>query len=575
MAEAGGPVTIHTILQILRRRDLEGRRHFHSRMIEDTRAAAMEWLRRLPLLVGFIGLYVALDAASFIHPLHGLNITPWNPAPALGLVLVVRLGRIAWLPLTIAVVVAELAMRRGGLPTWQALVPALVLAGGYFLLGRVLARRLAAASLLNVRRTLFAWWWRVAVGTLLISVVYLFALRVVGLLPPARWWIGLLRFWVGDGVGISIMMPLLWWLSSPRARGLLRSTVARPESLGYLLLASLTLWIAFGFGGHNGFKLFYLLFLPVVWAAARQGMAGAIVCAAFVQIGVIVAMRFLHYNAVSVAELQILAMAIAMVGFFVAAAVDEQRRTGQDLRQSLRLAAAGEMAAALTHELHHPLTALSAYAGACEQLLERGEVGERLHSAIRCVVRESARTSEVVHRLQGFFRSGSPELESVSLGELVDSAAAPYRLRAERSGIRLRIATMPDLTLRVDRLQVEVVLRSLLGFAFDAVSDSPRQPRRIWVAAWKDGHDRVCLRIEDSGSGLTPDQVLHLFEPIAPSGSGKRQSGLAISRAIVHSHGGRLWAETSNHGVLKCELPIERHAAAAPVPRNDIAPAVS
>ena len=545
-------------------------------MIDRTRAAAVEWLRRLPLLVGFIGLYVALDVASFIHPLHGLNITPWNPAPALGLVLVVRLGRIAWLPLTIAVVAAELVMRRSGLPSWQTLAPALVLAGGYFLLGRMLARRLAAGSLLNDRRILFAWWWRVAVGTFLISVVYLFALRVVGLLPSARWWVGLLRFWVGDGVGISIMMPLLWWLTSPRARGILRATVARPESLGYLLLASLTLWVAFGLGGQNGFKLFYLLFLPVVWAAARQGMAGAIVCAAFVQVGIIVAIRGLGYNAVSVAELQILAMAIALVGFFVAAAVDELRRTGQELRQSLRLAAAGEMAATLTHELHHPLTALSAYAGACEQLLERGEVGERLHSAIRCVLRESARTSEVVHRLQDFFRSGSPELERVTLEELVESAAAPYRLRAERSGIRLRIATMPELLLRVDRLQIEVVLRSLLGFAFDAVSDSPRQPRRIWVAAWKDGHDRVCLRIEDSGSGLTPDQVLHLFEPIAPSGSGKRQSGLAISRAIVHSHGGRLWAETSNHGVLKCELPIERHAAtAAQVARNDIAPAVS
>ena len=534
-------------------------------MIDRTRAAAVEWLRRLPLLVGFIGLYVALDVASFIHPLHGLNITPWNPAPALGLVLVVRLGRIAWLPLTIAVVAAELVMRRSGLPSWQTLAPALVLAGGYFLLGRVLARRLAAGSLLNDRRILFAWWWRVAVGTFLISVVYLFALRVVGLLPSARWWVGLLRFWVGDGVGISIMMPLLWWLTSPRARGILRATVARPESLGYLLLASLTLWVAFGLGGQNGFKLFYLLFLPVVWAAARQGMAGAIVCAAFVQVGIIVAIRGLGYNAVSVAELQILAMAIALVGFFVAAAVDELRRTGQELRQSLRLAAAGEMAATLTHELHHPLTALSAYAGACEQLLERGEVGERLHSAIRCVLRESARTSEVVHRLQDFFRSGSPELERVTLEELVESAAAPYRLRAERSGIRLRIATMPELLLRVDRLQIEVVLRSLLGFAFDAVSDSPRQPRRIWVAAWKDGHDRVCLRIEDSGSGLTPDQVLHLFEPIAPSGSGKRQTGLAISRAIVHSHGGRLWAEAANHGVLKCELPVERQAE-APVP---------
>lgn len=534
-------------------------------MIDRTRAAAVEWLRRLPLLVGFIGLYVALDVASFIHPLHGLNITPWNPAPALGLVLVVRLGRIAWLPLTIAVVAAELVMRRSGLPSWQTLAPALVLAGGYFLLGRMLARRLAAGSLLNDRRILFAWWWRVAVGTFLISVVYLFALRVVGLLPSARWWVGLLRFWVGDGVGISIMMPLLWWLTSPRARGILRATVARPESLGYLLLASLTLWVAFGLGGQNGFKLFYLLFLPVVWAAARQGMAGAIVCAAFVQVGIIVAIRGLGYNAVSVAELQILAMAIALVGFFVAAAVDELRRTGQELRQSLRLAAAGEMAATLTHELHHPLTALSAYAGACEQLLERGEVGERLHSAIRCVLRESARTSEVVHRLQDFFRSGSPELERVTLEELVESAAAPYRLRAERSGIRLRIATMPELLLRVDRLQIEVVLRSLLGFAFDAVSDSPRQPRRVWLAAWKDGNDRVCLRIEDSGSGLSPDQVLRLFEPIAPSGSGKRQTGLAISRAIVHSHGGRLWAEAANHGVLKCELPVERQAE-APVP---------
>lgn len=531
-------------------------------MIDRTRAAAVEWLRRLPLLVGFIGLYVALDVASFIHPLHGLNITPWNPAPALGLVLVVRLGRIAWLPLTIAVVAAELVMRRSGLPSWQTLAPALVLAGGYFLLGRMLARRLAAGSLLNDRRILFAWWWRVAVGTFLISVVYLFALRVVGLLPSARWWVGLLRFWVGDGVGISIMMPLLWWLTSPRARGILRATVARPESLGYLLLASLTLWVAFGLGGQNGFKLFYLLFLPVVWAAARQGMAGAIVCAAFVQVGIIVAIRGLGYNAVSVAELQILAMAIALVGFFVAAAVDELRRTGQELRQSLRLAAAGEMAATLTHELHHPLTALSAYAGACEQLLERGEVGERLHSAIRCVLRESARTSEVVHRLQDFFRSGSPELERVTLEELVESAAAPYRLRAERSGIRLRIATMPELLLRVDRLQIEVVLRSLLGFAFDAVSDSPRQPRRVWLAAWKDGHDRVCLRIEDSGSGLSPDQVLRLFEPIAPSGSGKRQTGLAISRAIVHSHGGRLWAEAANHGVLKCELPVERQLEA-------------
>ena len=62
-------------------------------MMRTTKAAVIAWLSRLPLFIAFIGLYVALDVASFIHPLHGLNITPWNPAPALGLVLLIQIGR--------------------------------------------------------------------------------------------------------------------------------------------------------------------------------------------------------------------------------------------------------------------------------------------------------------------------------------------------------------------------------------------------------------------------------------------------------------------------------------------------
>jgi integral membrane sensor domain MASE1 len=144
---------------------------------------------------------------------------------------------------------------------------------------------------------------RVGVGTLLISVATCSRCGWWAA-APAGWWTGLLRFWVGDGVGISVMMPLLWWLTSERGRGLCgaRCSTGKPR----LPAAGVaTLWVAFGLGGHSGFKLFYLLFLPMVWAAARQGMAGAIVCAALLQVGVIVAMRLLHYNAVSVAELQI------------------------------------------------------------------------------------------------------------------------------------------------------------------------------------------------------------------------------------------------------------------------------
>jgi len=525
-------------------------------MTRDFKAAVIEWLSHLPLFVGFVGLYVALDVASFIHPLHGLNITPWNPAPALGLVLVIRYGRLAWLPLAIAVVLAEVTARGPTAWSWESVTAALVLAAGYAVLGHVMSLRMTRDTLLDDRHSLAIWLLQVGIGSLLISVAYLFSLSLVGLLPSSGWWTGLTRFWVGDGVGISVMMPLMWWLSGERGRKHLRRSVLNRECVAYLLLGVGTLWLAFGVGGHSGFKLFYLLFLPIVWAASRQGMAGAIVCAAVLQVGVIVAMRLLQYSAVSVAELQILAMAMAVVGFFVGATVSEQRRIGADLRHSLRLAAAGEMAGALAHELHQPLTALTAYANACEQLLAGGESGEQLQAAIRCVLRESAKASDVVRRLQDYFRTGAPQPEAVFLVDLVESVIAPYQLRAEQVGVRLQLAPMPHAQLWVDRLQMEVVLRSLLANAFDSVSASPRQPRRIWVTAWKEGEERVCLRIEDSGSGLTAERAARLFDPAEAAKADGRGLGLVVSRAIVATHGGKLWGEVAQHGVFKVELPI-------------------
>ena len=71
-------------------------------------------LNTLLLNIGFIVLYVALDVASFIHPLHGLNITPWNPAPALGLVFMLRRGSVSWLPLLGTVLLSEWLVR--GIP---------------------------------------------------------------------------------------------------------------------------------------------------------------------------------------------------------------------------------------------------------------------------------------------------------------------------------------------------------------------------------------------------------------------------------------------------------------------------
>jgi two-component system, LuxR family, sensor kinase FixL len=512
-------------------------------------------LHKSLLSLGFIGLYIALDAASFIHPLHGLNITPWNPAPALGLVFLLRQGAGSRPLLIAAVLLSECLVRGLPFPWWKSLLSALILAAGYLLLSEVLRRRMPPTTLLNDRATLLGWMVPVVLGTLLNSLVYLTSLHLLGLLPSDGLLIGVLQFWVGDAVGITVAMPLFWWLTGTCGRLALRSAFLCWETLGYSLLGLLALWIAFGLGGDGGFKLFYFLFLPIVWAAARQGMAGAIVSATLLQIGVIAAVQVLDFSAVTVAELQMLAVVMALVGFFIGGVVDEQRRTSGELRQTLRLAAAGEMAGALAHELNQPLTAMGAYASAYDALQARGEAGARLDAAINGMRAEAQRAGDVVRRLRDFFRTGATKLETVVLGEIIVAAAARYKARALQSGVTFLVMEVPEIMLLADRLQLEVVLRNRLSNAFDAVVVADVGGGQVSIQAVRLPGEQVMICVEDSGAGLTSQDAERAFESFHSSKSSGLGLGLVISRAIAETHGGSLWGDVADHGVFKLVLP--------------------
>ncbi len=527
----------------------------HNAFIATVRVASA--LHKHLITLGFVGLYVALDAASFIHPLHGLNITPWNPAPALGLVFLLRRGPGARPVLVAAVLLSEYLVRGVPFPWWDSLLSALILAAGYLLLGEAFARRMPPSTLLDDRAALLGWMLPVVFGTLLNSLVYVSSLHLLGLLPPGGWLAGVRQFWVGDAVGITVAMPLFWWLSGERGRLALRAALPCWETLGYSLLGLLALWAAFGLGGDGGFKLFYFLFLPIVWASARQGMAGAIVSATLLQIGVIAAVQLLDFSAVTVAELQMLAVVMALIGFFIGGVVDEQRRTSDELRQTLRLAAAGEMAGALAHELNQPLTAMGAYASAYDALQARGESGARLDAAINGMRAEARRAGEVVRRLRDFFRTGATQLEAVPLAELVAAAAAHYQAKARQAGVRFCVAEVPELMLLADRLQLEVVLRNLLSNAFDAVAATDAGARQVSIRAERLPGERVSICVEDSGSGLGRQDLERAFESFHSSKSSGLGLGLVISRAIAETHGGSLWGEVADHGVFKLVLPIQ------------------
>jgi two-component system, LuxR family, sensor kinase FixL len=511
------------------------------------------WRDVLILLVG----YIVLDWASYLHPLHGLNITSWNPAPALGLIFLLRFGRSALLPLALAILMADAWVRSLPVSLLVSVGLSAVLTLGYWAIAEVLRHRLSTRNIFNDRRGLLEWAAIVTVGTMLNSAMYVATLSVGGLIVFREVQEAFIRYWIGDCVGALVSMPVLWMLLDDHGRAQLRAMFFTSESLGYLVATGAALWIAFGIGAAADFKYFYVLFLPVVWAAARQGLAGAVISTALLQIGIICSVLLLRYSAITVLEIQALAAALALFGFFVGIVVDEKQRVSAELRQTLRLAAAGEMAGALAHELNQPLTALSAYGAICEKLLSQGETGERLREMIHRMVAESSRAADVVRRLRDFFRTGATQLEPLILGDLLASAVASFAKKAQQQGVELSVDSVFRCTIFADRLQLEVVLRNLLSNAFDAVVEGSVRQRAVRISAHPEGAGRVCIRIEDSGPGFSEATAARLFEAFHSSKASGLGLGLVISRAIAEAHGGHLVGEMADHGLFKLVLPIE------------------
>lgn len=509
----------------------------------------------------FIVAFVLLDWASYLHPMYGLNITPWNPSLALGLVFWSRVGWRAAIPWFIAILISEVLVRGqpATLPMTLALSSMLTL--GYGVMAEALRRNIAG-DILHDRRRLLLWLAIVVVGTLITSSIYILMLYLSGLIPVGDWLVALARFWIGDCVGIVVTMPFFWLLLDGRNR--LRSLLPHWETAGYGLLAVVALWISFGLGGTGEFQYFYMLFLPIVWAAARDGVPGAALAAFMLQAGIIVAVHWHNLVAVTVFELQLLAAVLAFVGLFIGAIIDEKQRVSDELRRTLRLAAAGEMAAALAHELNQPLTALSTYGSACQQLLERNGDVERLRDTIGRMVSEAHRAADVVRRLRDFFRTGATRLESVVLTELISTTVAKFSGKAQSLGVELAVESIPACTLLADRLQLEVVLRNLLDNALDAVSEQPVGSRRICIQAKTADKRCVRVRVEDSGPGLSAGMAEHLFEAFQSSKASGMGLGLAISRAIAEAHGGDLVVETAESGVFVLTLPTEGTCDDAP-----------
>ena len=513
----------------------------------------MPALRYLRDAAVFAPCYVALDWASYIDPVGPFNITPWNPQPALAVAWMTFAG-VAHVPAVFATIAAADVLVRGA--PGGAFITALssgVLAAGYAVLAWMLRELLRGSFGLRTTRELTQFVAVAAAGTAIIGAAFLGVLRGAGLISVGDIGAGWLRFWVGDAVGVLVTAPLLFAVADPVRRAALGALARKKETAAQVAVLLATLWLVFaGLPGDPAVH-FYLLFVPLLWITARAGMNGAVVASAIVQLGVVLGIHRTGAGALPVLELQALVATLTLTGLYLGMMVDERERAATSLRRSLRLAAAGEMAGALAHEVNQPLTALANYGRSALVVLEREDERARLRAIIGKMLAEAERAAEVVRRLRDFFRAGTTRLEALPVEELV---AAVRRIGASVIGERpVALEVRGDASLAplyVDRLQVELVLRNLIANSVDAVQ--MRDGGRIEVSVGPEDPRRVRIVVADNGPGVPAANRESVFEPLVsgkPTGMGL---GLAVSRAIAEAHGGSLEAREGGtfHLILPC-----------------------
>lgn len=514
-------------------------------------------LRYLRDFLVFAPCYIALDWASYLDPVGPFNITPWNPQHGLAIVWLL-LGGLKHAPaVLVTVMLAEAVVR--SLPGGYLIgtLTSLTLTAGFFTIAWLLQRLLPDPGLRSTR-DLNVLIGVVIAGTAITGTAFVGLLRGANMLGDTQILDALVRFWIGDAVGVLITAPLLLAVADGERRAALLALARRPEVLAQVATLVFAIWLTFyGLGGDPATH-FYLLFVPLIWIAARGGMNGAVFATLIVQIGVVVGIHNEAAGAtVPVLELHALVVALTLTGLYLGMMVDERERMSRSLRESLRLAAAGEMAGAIAHEVNQPLTALANYGESALMLLDRqGAPDDALRAMIQKMQHESRRAAEVVRRLRDFFRSGTTRLESIPSAQLLGTIKRiGQQVLGEADGT-LVARTEPDLPpLYVDRMQMEVVIRNLLANARDAMSTTGARERAISVQVRRHDDSNVCLVFSDSGPGLSIEMRDRVFEPFVSGKASGMGLGLAISRAIAEAHGGSLEARAAMHGEFHLVLP--------------------
>jgi C4-dicarboxylate-specific signal transduction histidine kinase len=219
-----------------------------------------------------------------------------------------------------------------------------------------------------------------------------------------------------------------------------------------------------------------------------------------------------------------------------------------ELAHVARVTTVGTLTASIAHELNQPLSGIITNANTCMRML--GADPPNVSGAVETVrrtIRDANRASEVITRLRALFSKKNTTIESVDLSEAAQEVIALSSHELQRSRVIVQRELADDLP-RVagDRVQLQQVILNLLLNASDAMNSVDDRPRQLKIKTERDPGQGVRLIVQDAGVGLESQSLDKVFEPFFTTKSGGMGIGLSVSRSIIESHRGRLWAAPNN-----------------------------
>ena len=229
--------------------------------------------------------------------------------------------------------------------------------------------------------------------------------------------------------------------------------------------------------------------------------------------------------------------------------IEDRKRAEQlqaDLAHINRVTTMGELTASLAHEIKQPIGATIMNAEICLQWLARDQPDlDEIRSAASSIVKDGKRAGEVIERIRSLYKKAPPQRQLVDVNEIIREIVVLLRGEANRYAVSMRTDLAPDLPkITADRVQLQQLFMNLMLNGIEAMKETGG----VLMVKSQLGQDGgLLISVSDTGVGLPAektDQIFNAFFTTKSQGSGM---GLAISRSIVESHGGRLWA-TANSG---------------------------